>query len=74
MFIHFDKAKMHVQIICGILEKYEPTENIQVIQQKVEKLKEQIHNFMAQVVDVEVKEIDKLISEENSKYTKSEEK
>lgn len=74
MYISFDKNKMHVQVICGILENYEPTENVKAIHKKVEKLKEELHKFQTEKVLPSLKEIEELIEKENKKVTVKEDK
>ena len=72
MIIKFDKNSMHIQVLCGILEKYEPNENIQDIYDKVESLKRQISDIQEKIVNPALKEIEDLIRVENSKHiTKS---
>jgi len=71
MQIIFDANKMHVQVLCGILESYQPSENINGIQQKVAELKLKLEEFQKNVIGPEIGEIQKLISEENKKFTKS---
>lgn len=72
MYIQFDKKNMHVQVICGILEKYEPNERIELIYNKVEDLKKKMVEFLNTVVDPAIADIEKLINEENNKYNTEE--
>lgn len=59
---------MHVQVLCGIAEKYEPTENITLIQKKVEDLKILMTKFRDEVLDPQLAEIQQMIDTENKKY------
>jgi hypothetical protein len=68
MIIQFDPSKMHVQVLCGIAEKYEPTESIQDIQKKVEELKLIMMKFRDEVLDPKLAEINKLVEAENKQY------
>lgn len=74
MFIHFDKNKIHMQVICGSLEEYKPTEDVKELHnkiaslhKKVEEYKIKLDKFMADVVKPEVEEIEKRVEEINSK-------
>ena len=69
MFIVLDKNKMEVQVICGILEKYEPGSDIHEISQKVSELKGIMEDFMEKTVEPRLMEINKKIAEENQKHT-----
>ena len=73
MFLEFNKQRMHIQIICGTLEEYSPTEEIKEVYERVEKLKAQLAKFQEDVVFPEMKQIDALIENINPK-PKSEEK
>lgn len=68
MFIHLDKNRMHVQVIAGILEKYEPSEKVLEIHQKLESLKADMEKFMQDVVSPRLTEVDEMVKEENKKF------
>ena len=68
MIIHFDPKTMHVQIVCGISEKFEPTASHEAIRSKVESLKAAMSKFRDEVLDPELKAIAVLVDEENSKF------
>lgn len=68
MIIQFDPKLMHVQVLCGILEKYEPTENITNIQKKVEDLKLEMAKFRDEVLNPKLDEINKLVEEQNKGF------
>jgi len=67
MVLQFDKQRMHLQVICGTLEKYDPTEDIKVLQSKVLELQDKLVEFREKVVYPAVEEIEKLVAEENKK-------
>lgn len=71
MFIQFNKDLMHVQVVVGVNEKYEPADKVKDIHSKVESLKEKLRKFRAEVVGPELAEIEKLVKEENDKYMPS---
>ena len=50
MFIHFDKQKMHVQVIVGTEEEYKPSDQVKEIQLKVNSLKEKLELFQKNVI------------------------
>ena len=68
MIIQFDPNRMHIQVLCGISEKYEPTEKIAAIQSKVEELKVLMSKFRDETLSPKLDEINKLIEAENKKY------
>lgn len=68
MIIQFDKNKMHVQVLVGVSEKYEPTDAVMDIYNKAEILKKKMDDFYKQEVETELKEIEVLVSEHNAKY------
>lgn len=68
MIIKFDKNSLHVQVLCGILEKYEPNDDIQSIYDKVESLKRNIADIQEKIVGPALKEIEDLVAAENRKY------
>lgn len=70
MFIQFDKQSMHVQVLVGILEKYQPNQDVKKIYSKVSDLKQKMDEFMKTIVHPEVEEIERLVKEENEKQIK----
>lgn len=68
MIIQFNPEKMHIQIIVGVDEKYEPTKEIKNITKRVETLKQKMTQFMTEI-SPELEDIKKLVDEENKKYT-----
>lgn len=69
MFIHFDKNKLHVQMIVGSLEEYKPSDKIKEIQAKVTALRTKVEEFQSQVVFPELQALEKEIAEENNKFS-----
>lgn len=67
MHIIFDKQNIHVQVICGTLEKYEPTKEIEDIQTRVNALSEKARKFMEEEFNPELEKIDALVKAENKK-------
>lgn len=74
MHILFDKQNMDLKVVCGILEKYKPNKNVEKIHIKVDALREKMDQFMKNVVEPELFEINKRISEENEKFVIPEKK
>ena len=68
MQIYLNKKTMRIQVICGILEKYEPTEKIESINNKISELHKKLADFQQNVAHPALKEIEDLIKEENDKY------
>ena len=68
MYIQFDANKLHVQVICGTMEKYEPSDKIKEVQEKVNLLRGKVEEFMANTMKSSIEEITKLVDEENSKF------
>jgi len=73
MYLQFDKSRLHLQVLVGILEKYEPTEKHESLQAKLVELKAKVEKFQNEVVFPAIAEIDKEITEENEKFTKAKE-
>lgn len=69
MFIHFDKNRMHLQMVVGSLEEYKPSTKIKELQAKVDSLKSKLEKFQAEVVMPELEAIEKAVAEENNKFT-----
>lgn len=69
MIIQFDPKNMHIQVLCGILEKYEPSEEIRGIYEKVEILKKEMAQFRDDVLNPKLNEINQLVEDNNKKYT-----
>jgi len=65
---------MEVQVIVGVLEKYEPSEKIKEIHEKARILREKMSKFMEEVAEPEIISINKAIDEENSKFIDSNDK
>lgn len=74
MYVQFDKNKLHVQVICGSLEKYTPSKEMKQVQKRVDALKEKLSKFQEEVVFPEIKAIEELIDKVNPKPPESEEK
>jgi hypothetical protein len=70
MYINLNKQTMTLNVICGILEKYKPSKEIKDLHKKVNALKTQMDRFMKETVEPSLKDIEKLIDEENKKYVK----
>lgn len=68
MYIQFDPNNLHVQVICGSNESFEPTEEIKSIQDKVNVLSEETKAFTENVYKVKMKEIQDLVESENGKF------
>jgi hypothetical protein len=69
MFLHFDKNKLHLQLIVGSLEKYEPTDKIREIQAKLDLLRGKLEEFQKTEIFPILTEIEKAVTEENNKLT-----
>ncbi len=69
MFLHFDRNKLHLQIIVGSLEKYEPTDKIKDIQQKLDLLKVKLEEFQKNEIFPILTDIEQAVTEENNKLT-----
>jgi hypothetical protein len=69
MIIHFDRNKMTLKILVGAKEKYEPSETVSELSDKVESLRAQLSKFMEEVVSPQLDEIQKVVEQENRKYT-----
>ena len=69
MIIHFDPKTMHVQIICGVLENYQPNSEIEAIHSKVEALKADMAAFRDNVMNPKLSEINQLIDSHNKQHT-----
>lgn len=67
MIIDFDPKRIHVQVVCGTLEEYKPSDNIKLIQQKVNKLREDLKKFQDENVHPVIAEIEALVKAENEK-------
>ena len=68
MYIKLDKNAMEVTAVCGILETYSPTEEVQTIEARVKALREKMDKFMKKLVEPELAEIQRMIDAENAKY------
>jgi len=71
MVIHFDPKTMHIQVACGILEHYVPTEAITALYQKVSTLKQALEKYQDEYILPELAAIAKAVEEENKKFTDS---
>jgi predicted nuclease with TOPRIM domain len=67
MFVQFDKQKLHLQVICGTLESYSPSEEVKEAQGLLEELKKKLAEFQDSVVFPELKKIEDLVGKLNSK-------
>lgn len=74
MYIHLDKQTMEIKVICGILERYEPTDNVRDICSKVAELKNKMQKFMEEEVEPALISINAKILEENNKYVLQDDK
>lgn len=68
MFIHFDKQTLELKAICGILEEYKPSENVNLANEKAKELRDKVQKFMDETFNPLAKEIEELVSEENRKH------
>jgi hypothetical protein len=69
MIISFDPKTMHVQIVCGISEKFEPNQTHEVIRDKVEELKKAMEKFRDEVLNPGLSEVTALVDEENKRFS-----
>lgn len=69
MFLHFDKTKLHLQAVVGILEEYKPSDKIKETQAKLTELKSKIEDFQNNIIFPVLQEIEKVVTEENNKYS-----
>lgn len=67
MIIDFDPKRIHVQVVCGTLEEYKPSEEMKLIQEKVNKLREELKKFQDEKVHPAIAEIEALVKAENTK-------
>jgi hypothetical protein len=72
MFLQFDKNRMHLQVIAGVLEKYEPTPAILEIHRKIEDLRTKLSEFQKAVVIPAMEELEKEIGEQNKPHLRVE--
>jgi len=63
---------MHIQVVCGILEDYKPSEKTKEIFEKIENLKKELEKFKTEVVFPVLTEIQNSIDEENGKFISKE--
>lgn len=71
MYIKFDRQKMELVAICGILEDYKPSKEVREIHEKVHALKDKMDRFMKKFVEPELAAIDAMIEAENAKFIES---
>ena len=67
MIIDFDPKTMHVQVVCGSLENYSPSEEMKVITEKVRELRQELKKFQDEIVKPAIIEIEGLVKAENEK-------
>lgn len=65
MFLQFDKNRMHLQVVVGTLEKYEPTPAIIELQNKVKELHDKLAEFQKSIVIPALEEIEKAVADQN---------
>lgn len=65
MFVQFDKNRLHVQVVCGSLEEYVPSEDMKQVQSKVDALKKKLAKFQEETIFPEIKAIEALIEKIN---------
>jgi hypothetical protein len=70
MHIVLDKNKMQLSVICGILENYKPTPEIEEIHAKVADLQHKMELFMSKIIEPALFDINKRIADENAKHIK----
>ena len=70
MIIRFDKKDIHIDVVCGALEKHTPSKKIKAIYSRVEKLKAKVTKFMEEEFRPEVQAIQALVDGENKKFIK----
>lgn len=68
MIVQFDVKSMNVQILCGVLEEYTPSDEIKDIYSKVEALKAEMNEFTSKTMNPKLKEINELVETHNKKY------
>ena len=68
MIVQFDVKSMNVQVLCGVLEEYAPSDEIKDIHSKVEALKAEMNEFTSKVMNPKLKEINELVDAHNSKF------
>lgn len=73
MFVQFDKNRLHLQILCGSLEEYSPSDDIKEAQKRVDALKQKLGKFQEEVVFPEIKEIEAIIEKVNPQPKSEEE-
>jgi hypothetical protein len=70
MHIQFDEKNIHVQVICGALESHTPSRKMKMIVEKTEKLKQEMAEFIEDIVKPEMEAIKKMVEQENEKHKK----
>jgi len=68
MIVQFDIKSMNVQVLCGVLEEYTPSDEIKDIHSKVEALKAEMNEFTSKIMNPKLKEINELVESHNKKY------
>ena len=68
MIIHFDPKTMHVQVICGISESFQPSEAHETLRAKVEEIKVKMTQFRDEVLNPALDEISAIVDAENKKF------
>ena len=65
MYVHFNKQKLHVQVVVGTEEEYKPTEEIKQISKLVSELNDKVSKFREEQVQPEIAKIEALIKDVN---------
>ena len=67
MHIQFDEKAIHVQILVGALETYTPDRKAKIISDKVAKLRQDMDDFISEIVKPEIDLIKNMVEEANKK-------
>lgn len=68
MIVNFDPKSLSVHMMCGLGEKYEPTEKHKELNQKVEDLKAKLTEWQLKVVNPAIQDIMKDVDELNASF------
>ncbi len=72
MFLHFDRQRMELQVVCAATESYSPNEKIEEVNGLIKELKSKIEQFTIAEVNPLMKEIEEKLQAENQKLNPQE--
>ena len=68
MIVNFDPKSMQVHLMCGLGEKFEPTEKHKELQKKVEELRSKMVEWQEKIVNPGLQDIMKDVEELNKSF------